>query len=414
MLSTSTITVDLGAVERNLAAIRDTLDAGDGSDPVRICAVIKADAYGLGAVRLAHRLEKCGVEMFGVYTLEEAVELLAASVRTPILVMSPVRSIADSDALYRAVSHGRLHFAVHSLEQAECLGRQADRFGVEIPAHLDLNTGMNRGGVRLEEAGEVLESLLAHRRMILAGVSTHFASAERDAAATAEQARRFEAFLAEHADRIPPKAVRHAANTFGLFRSRSTHLQMVRVGFALAGYGEEEMGDPGAFELLGFARRLEPAVRWVTEIAHLQWVDAGERVGYAGTWTAPRRTRVALAPVGYADGYPWSLSGTGVVRLRAGDEWLEAPVIGRVSMDQITIDVTDVPAGGAAIGSEVELIGTDRDAPTHLPEVARRAGTISHELLCRLSRRARRRYESHREPAAAGVVTRFSPTGQHV
>jgi alanine racemase len=173
------------------------------------------------------------------------------------------------------------------------------------------------------------------------------------------------------------------------------------------------MGDPDAFELRDLASRLEPAVRWTTEVAHLQWIDAGERVGYGGTWTAPRRTRVALAPVGYADGYPLSLSGTGVVRLRTGDAWAEAPVIGRVSMDQITIDVTDVPGGTAGIGSEVELVGTDRDAPTHLPEVARRAGTISHELLCRLSRRARRRYESHREPAGASVVTRPSPTAQH-
>jgi alanine racemase len=412
MLKTSQVSVDLSAVERNVATLREALGASGGDAPARLCAVIKADAYGLGAVRLAHRLEMCGVEMLGVYTLDEAVELLGASVRTPILVMSPVRSIADSDALYRAVSHGRLHFSTHSLEQAEALGKQADRFGVEIPAHLDLNTGMNRGGISLREGEEILEFVTRHRRMHVAGVSTHFASAESDGEATAAQAERFERWLEEMGERIPKNAVRHEANTFGLFRSRRTHQGMVRVGLALAGYAVEEMSDPEAFEFRELAERLDPAVRWTSEIAHVQWIDAGERVGYGGTFTAERRTRVALAPVGYADGYPHSLSGRGIVRVGSGDELFEAPLIGRVSMDQITIDATDLPGEMATVGATVELIGTDREAATHLPTVARTAGTISHEILCRLGRRAPKRYASHREHAGATVVTRRPPTAQ--
>jgi alanine racemase len=147
-------------------------------------------------------------------------------------------------------------------------------------------------------------------------------------------------------------------------------------------------------------------------VAHAQWIDAGERVGYGGTFTAERRTRVALAPVGYADGYPLALSGRGVVRIGREDELHEAPVIGRVSMDQITIDVTDVPSDLAGVGATVELIGTDRAAATHLPTVARIAGTVSHEILCRLGRRAPKRYASHREHAGTKVVTRRTPTAQ--
>ena len=190
MLNTSHIDVDLSAVEENVAVLREAL-ARPNATPAKLCAIIKANAYGLGAVRIAHRLEKCGVEMFGVYTLNEAVELLAASVRTPVLVMSPVHSIADSDTLYRAVSHGRLHFSAHSLEQAKALGKQADRFGVEIPIHVDVNTGMNRGAAPPAEATEILEYASGHRRLIIAGVSSHFADAHSDDALTMKQAEMF-------------------------------------------------------------------------------------------------------------------------------------------------------------------------------------------------------------------------------
>ena len=417
MLNTSHISVDLCAVDHNVRVLREALErapAAGGEEPVRICAVIKADAYGLGAVRVAHRLEKAGVEMLGVYTLDEAVELLGASVRTPVLVMSPVRSIADSDTLYRAVSHGRLHFTVHSLEQATLLGKQADRFGVELPVHLDVNTGLNRGGARVEACGEILEAVLGRRRLILAGVSTHFMDADRDGAGAREQAARLRALADEYAERLPGMAVLHASNTSGAFRSKGLHFGMVRVGYAIAGYGADAFeGGEEEFELRELAHALRPTVRWTSSVCHLQWVEAGERVGYGGEWTADRRSLVALVPVGYADGYPFSLTGKGVVRVLAGGELRDAPVIGRVSMDQITVDVTDLLGEGGGmtvgIGTEVELIGRDPEAATHLPTVARAAGTIAHELLCRLSRRVPRRYESPREPAGRVVTRRVAP-----
>jgi len=412
MLNTSHINVDLSAVEENVRVLRDALTPAQGDAP-KLCAVIKADAYGLGSVRVAHRLEK-KVDMFAVYTLNEAIELLNASVRTPILVMSPVYSIADSDTLYRAVSHGRLHFSVHALEQAHALAKQADRFGVEIPLHLDVNTGMNRGAAAPSEAAEILDFATSHRRLIVAGVASHFASADADDALTRKQTERFRDWLDEMGDRVPPKSILHASNTFALFRSSSMHLHMARVGYALAGYASEEFADPEHFEHSALAQRLVPAVRWMSIIAHTQWIDTGARVGYGGDWTAQRRSRLALVPVGYADGYPFSLSNKGQVRVvTESGEYFGAPVVGRVSMDQITIDITDLPASAAQIGSEVELISDDRDAPNHLPRLAKLAGTISHEILCGLGKRVPRRYLSHREPASPTVVTRASAPSAH-
>jgi len=412
LLHTSHINVDLSAVEENVRVLREALARPDGENP-RLCAVIKADAYGLGSVRIAHRLEK-KVDMFAVYTLTEAIELLSASVRTPILVMSPVYSIADSDTLYRAVSHGRLHFSVHALDQALALAKQADRFGVEIPVHLDVNTGINRGAAAPPEAAEILEFTRGHRRLIVAGVSSHFADASRDDALTRKQSARFRDWLREMGDRVPPKAILHEANTFGLFRSSTTHLSMTRIGYALAGYACEEFADPENFQHRAHAERLVPAVRWVSAIAHTQWIDAGERVGYGGDWTAQRRTRLALVPVGYADGYPFALSGKGRVRVETSENALiEAPVVGRVSMDQITVDITDLPASAAGVGSEVELIASDRDAPNHLPALAKLAGTISHEILCGLGKRVPRRYLSQREPATPVVVARPATPTAH-
>lgn len=412
MLHTSHINIDLSAVEENVRVLREALSHPDADENPRLCAVIKADAYGLGSVRVAHRLEK-KVDMFAVYTLNEAVDLLNASVRTPILVMSPVYSIADSDTLYRAVSHGRLHFYVHALEQAKAIAKQADRFGVEIPIHIDVNTGMNRAGAQPAEAAEILDFARAHRRLIVAGLSSHFADAHSDDALTRDQSARFRDWLVEMGERVPPKAILHEANTFGLFRASSTHLHMTRIGYALAGYASEEFADPANFEHRQLAARLVPAVRWLSVIAHTQWVDAGARVGYAGDWTAPRRSRIALVPVGYADGYPFALSNKGCVRIDDGEGgWIDAPVVGRVSMDQITLDITDLPTNVAVL-TEVELISDDRDASNHLPRLAQLAGTISHEILCGLGKRVPRRYVSQHEPAKPAVVTRRPAPTSH-
>lgn len=400
MTPESTIEVDLRAIADNFAVIRQACAVEDDSPdtpPVQICAILKADGYGMGASRIAKRLEIAGVDMIGVFTPDEARSMLTSIVRTPLLVLSPLRDLERGDALYRAATTGRLHLTVHDSEQLDALIWLADRFGLILPLHVEINTGMTRGGVAIEDADRVLQRIADRRRLRLAGLSTQFACAGSDPDFTEEQAARFFDFVDEVDRLIPDDCLLHAANTCALFRSADHHLDMVRVGLALFGCAEEEMERLDEADLIDHARRLEPAIRWTTRIVHVATIPEGQSVGYGATWTAPRESRIALLPVGYADGYPLGLSNAGVVRVRAGedgDDWLEAPVVGRVSMDQTTIDVTELPESAARVDAEVELIGRDREAQTHLPAVAKAAGTISHQVLCGVGARVKRRYIS--------------------
>lgn len=448
MQQTSRIEVDLGAVERNVAVVRRACARAAGADDghpsgaearttrsaaaasgtgigpgVGLCAVLKADGYGLGAIELAQWLERrCAAEMVAVYSAGDAERLTEAGVTTPILVLMPVETVSFDGAMHQAVRAGRVHFVLHNDDQLRALSAGAALLGapgtMRLPVHVEVDTGMSRGGCAPELARRLVERVGRDERLTLAGVFSHFASADRDDVFTLEQAARFDAWLSDCGGLIPRGCAVHLANSFGVFRSARHHRDMVRVGLALLGYLPEEARDAERFALLGLAAELTPAVRWLTRITHVTRIAPGTSVGYGGRWVARRATRLGLAPVGYADGYPLSLSGRnspagveappgGVVRVRTiSGRMAEAPVVGAVSMDQITIDLTDIAETQAGLSSEVEVIGVDKGAATHLPEVARRAGTMSHELLCRLSPRTPRKYV-----VSAGVVGRGEQRG---
>ena len=411
MAPLSTLEINLNSIAHNLSVVRDAcaVENDDNSaPPVQVCAVLKAGAYGLGASRIANRLEIAGVDMIAVFAADEARALLTSVVRTPLLVLSPMRDLERGDALYRAATTGRLHLTVHDAEQLDALIWLADRFGLILPLHVEINSGMSRGGVAISDADRVLQRIADRRRLRLAGLSTQFACADSDAAFTDDQASRFFDFVDEVDHLIPDDCLLHAANSFAVFRSADHHLDMVRVGLALYGFAAEEMTSVEDTGLLDHARRLEPAVRWTTSIVHVANIREGQRVGYGAAWRAPRDARVALAPVGYADGYPLSVAGAASVRIRAEDdsrEWHEAPVVGRVSMDQMTIDVTDLPEEIVRIGAEVEIVGCDRDAPTHLPTLARAAGTVSHQFMCGIGPRVKRVYKAAEGADPAALYT---------
>lgn len=409
MSAPSRIEIDLSAIETNVAVLRRALATG-GPRQVRICAVVKDDAYGLGANRIAKRLEVAAVDMLAVFTTGEARALIDAAVSTPILILSPVRAFARNDSLYRGITQGRVHMTLHDRAQLQSLADHSDRYGVILPLHLEVNTGLSRGGASPDEAAELVEEIARRRRLRLAGVSTHFASADSDAERTTVQARRFDNWLLRMQDHIPEDCLVHEAATFGVFRAGDRHRDMVRVGLSLYGYAAEEMADPGECDLIEHAADLRPAVRWLSDVAHVAMIPAGETVGYGATWCAGRETRLALIPVGYADGYPLALTNRGVVGIQCADgEMRYAPVAGRVSMDQITVDVTDFPLQDAGIGAPVEVFGADKNAPNYLPTMAAEAGTISHELLCRISGRVERRYPA-RDPMSEGPgVTGAAP-----
>lgn len=423
-MSTSRLEIDLGAIERNFARVQRLAGGGVG-----VCAVLKQDGYGLGSARIARRMLAAGAKMLAVYNLDEARTIFEAAPEATILVLMPVAGVDRTDALYRCAAAGRLHLVVHDLDQLTAVNDGASRLGITIPVHVQVDTGLSRGGERAEDALRIVERAVALSRVRPAGVMTHFASPGDDGAFTDEQWRVFESVVGRATAMAPGGLEVHAANSCGTFRSRRYHGTMVRVGESLYGMVGGAVWGEGrglaGMEFAAEARQMEPALRWTSTIAHVQEIPAGWPVGYGSTWRAPKRadgraTRVALIPVGYADGYPRSLGGQiaggpGVVSftgrrwerrallqdsaLRTGAVHL-APVIGRVSMDQITVDVTDVPEsflhvgreGSMMAGAEVELISADPAAPNHLPALASAGGTIAHELLCRLSARLERVY----------------------
>lgn len=424
-MPTSKLLIDLGAIDRNVGRLRAVITPDDPKQHVALCAVVKQDAYGLGAARLARRLAASGVDMLAVYGLDEARALVEAPIRQPVLVLMPVSHVDRADPLYRLAVCGRLHLVLHARAQAQDLGALAGRMGLDLPVHIQVDTGLSRGGCLPDEAQGLLEFVAAAPRLRLAGVMTHFAAPAGDEEFTREQARRLRAWIerakptlaaAAHKGAGPrtPLLV-HAASTVAALRSAPWHSTMIRAGQGLLGFGGEALRDEEHVEFAAAARSLEPCVRWITRIAHVQDVPAGWPVGYDRLWTAARPSRIALVPVGYANGYPRSLGGVAQVRL-TGALWDRArtsapgevapqpgwagpttgghfvPVVGRVSMDQITLDVTGLPEASCKVGAEVELVGADPEAPNHLPTLAHAAGTITHELLCRVAPTVERVY----------------------
>lgn len=413
--STSWIEVDLPAISGNVRVVRDVLasriagsaSGGKASAAVKpaICAVMKADGYGLGAARVAKRLQLSGVEMLAVYSPEQARALVEAAITSPILMLMPLHDLDRGDVLYRAASRGQLHLTIHDTATLDAAVTITERLGLRLAVQLEVDTGMSRGGASLDEAAGLLKRIIAHPRLILTGVFNHFASADSNRDETRGQSEAFSNWLQQNRRLIPEEAVIHEANTFGTFRSSGFHRSMVRVGLALIGFAGEDFGDSADFEFEAEAARLTPAVRWMSQIVHMKSIDPGTPVGYGATWRAARPTRVGLVPVGYADGYPLSLSNQAQVgvMMRGGMKAF-VPLIGRVSMDQITVDLTDVPSDQVGIGSPVEVVGNDRTAPNHLPTLAKRAGTIGHELLCRLSPRLTRQYLAVEKPVAPAIT----------
>ncbi|MEM9083034.1 MAG: alanine racemase [Planctomycetota bacterium] len=406
MQGTSHLEIDLTAIDHNLAVLRRALISSGRS--AKICAALKADAYGLGAVRIAKRLSIRAIDMIAVYTLDQARDLVDAAIQQPILVLMPAQGFDRSDSLYRAAQQGRIHFTIHDLHSLELVAALGERLGMALPVHVELDTGMARGGSNPETATQLVQQIADTRRLWLAGLSTQFASAGTDELMTFEQASMLADWAADLGDLVPSDCVMHLSNTSGVFRSAALHSGMVRVGAGLLGYASEHFGDPQAAELIDLAGELKPAVRWLSRIVHVQEVEAGRTVGYAAAWRATRRTRLGLVPVGYAEGYPYTLSSdlrhgaagemTKVgVSTANGTEYVD--VIGRVSMDQIVIDLTDLDQE-ITIGSTVELYGNEKNAPNHVPTLAKAAGVNTYELLCRVNPKVPRVYLAVEEAKA--------------
>ena len=395
---TSHIEVDLGAIEHNLRVIR-----GIVSNEGVICAVVKADAYGLGAVRVADRMVSAGVDMLAVYSPSEASELLAAGIDCPVLVLMPLREITRIDPLYRGILSGQLHLALHDERHLEDLLRLADRFGAVLNVHLKIDTGLRRAGCPAVSAPALLRRIAACPRVRLRGVMTHLQSAASDDRATTAQMEVLDDVLASAAGVVPGDCLVHAANSAAMLRDPRHHRSAVRVGLAWAGYA---VTMDGGTTRPSTASLLRPCVTWRSRIVQHKRIERGARVGYGAAWTARRPSVLGIVPVGYADGYPPSLAATdhdprgGFVGVLASGVSGHAPVVGHVSMDQITIDLTDLEVGDRVsdalpgVGTLVEIVSADVEAPNGLERIASTGGVTLHEMLCRMHPRIQRTYRT--------------------
>ncbi|MEO6192783.1 MAG: alanine racemase [Thermoanaerobaculia bacterium] len=385
------VDVDLAALENNLARIRERLAGSPApAAPAKIMAVVKADAYGHGAVGVSRALEAAGVDWLGVALLEEGAEIRRAGVQLPVLVLGTARP--EKIALY---ARYRLTPTLSSL--AELLRWQEWTAGQREPqpVHLKVDTGMSRLGVAMDEVPRALAILRGSPGLRLAGLLSHFGDADDlGSPRNPAQEERFAAVLALLEPGERDGILIHMANSAAALHRPESRFALVRIGISI--YGLDPVDETTDRQpRMG----LQPVMSVRARIVQLREVPAGTPLSYGGRTVTRRRSRVAVVPVGYADGYAWRLTGKAEALVRGR----RVPVAGSVTMDMTLLDVTEA---GAELGDEVVLLGRQGNEEITATELAAHAGTISWEILCHLGLRLPRRYV--REGRVEELMSRFS------
>lgn len=372
--------VSLASLRQNFRTVQKHVGVG-----VTVCAVVKADAYGHGAVECSRALEAEGARWLGVTSLDEAIPLRDADVKANILLMTGFWRGEETE-----IVRLQLTPTVWEPWHIEALEKAASALGVTRHAvHLKVDTGMGRLGTAVEQLPRVLDGLKAAKHLVLEGLSTHLASSEiMDAPSVAEQQRNFD--LARSMVReagLNPTFI-HMSNTGAVISRKETWNSMVRPGVAL--YGYYLPFQRAGREVSGRTLRLpvKPILTWKTRILSLRDFEANHPLGYGGTYVTKAPAHVAVLPVGYADGFNRQLSNRGRVIVR--DHY--APIVGSVSMDLTLVDVTGIP--GVAVGDEVILLGAVDSLSVDALEHAELANSTPYEILCNISKRVPRRYPS--------------------
>lgn len=364
--------VDLAALSQNYRSIRRFLTPG-----CRYLAIVKADGYGHGAATVASLLQKEGADWFGVATLEEALKLRRQGIYRPILVLGYTDPTAAAVLASNTITQ-----TLFSEEYALQLAQEAARAGCTVDCHVKIDTGMSRLGFEAENPGTVplIENLAAESRLHLTGIFTHFAVADEDTEVSREFTERQFTLFMQVCNRLQAAGVnvglRHCCNSAGTLLHPDYHLDMCRIG--LSQYGLDP--DPCMKDLL----QIRPAMSLYTVVSMVKEIPAGATVSYGRQYTAPSPRRIATVAIGYADGYPRALSNRAEMLLHGK----RAPVVGRVCMDQLMLDVTDIPE--ARMGDIAVAAGCEGDESITFDDWARWAGTINYEVLCGISKRVPR------------------------
>ncbi len=361
------VSIDLDILEANFSEI--AAKAGTA-----VCAIIKADAYGHGAVRVAKALrDKCS--FFGVSSILEALELRQARILNPILILGHTPVSAFPEAICQNIRPAIFHY-----EDALALSEAAVKLNQTAPFHFAVDTGMSRIGFPDTEASaDLCAKIAALPNLQAEGLFSHFATADcADLTRSAQQAARFDAFDAMLRARGVHVPLRHLDNSAGLMNF-DRHYEMVRSGIVT--YGMYPSGEIDTALL-----PIRPVLQWHSRVTHVKQVPPGVAISYGGTFVTKQETCVATIPVGYADGYRRSLSGKFHVLIRGK----RAPILGRICMDQMMVDVTDIP--GVCVNDRVVLVGTDGDETITMEQIAAAADSFNYEFVCGISRRVPRYY----------------------
>lgn len=361
--------INLDAVNRNINNVIEKIGS-----KTKLLAVIKADAYGHGAVEIGRLLEdRCS--FFGVACTAEALELINAGLTKPILILGYV-----SPFEYPTIVKNNIRIPIFSFEDAKALSDEAVRQGKTVPFHFCIDTGMSRIGFQInEESAEICKKISALPNIKAEGLFSHFATAdEKDLTKAMAQRSRYIDFDNMLKDRGVNVEIRHLNNSAGIMVF-DKYFDMVRSGIITYGLYPSEEVDKSLLNI-------EPALQWKTHISHIKTLPAGREISYGGTYKTTADTVIATIPVGYADGYPRSLSNKGRVIINGK----YAPIVGRICMDQFMVNVTDIP--NVKVGDCVTLVGTDGYAYLSMEEVSNLSGSFNYELPCRISRRVPRVY----------------------
>jgi len=363
--------IDLDALAGNLRSTRDFIGEG-----VKVMGVVKANAYGHGSVECSKRLEAEGIDWLGVAIVDEAVELRAAGVNSSILCLGSFWPGQEELLFDHEITP-----VVFDLDHAELLDSHARERNLSKNIHIKVDTGMNRVGVPFGDVADFAEEFRRFENLHVEGLMTHFASADDlTDDFTSLQMRHFAVAVSTFHEKGFRPGVLDMANSPGAVAHYDSRATMVRVGGILYGLGDDVL--PKGVE----RPDLRPVMSLHTRIAFLKKVAAGEGIGYGRTFTTKRESVIATLPIGYHDGLPRCLSNIGRVIVNGR----YAPVVGRISMDWTTIDVTDVP--NVSADDEVTLIGAQSDSIIKAEEIASLMGTISYEVTCGIGQRVRRIY----------------------
>lgn len=358
--------IDHASLTHNYRAIARLLPRGTG-----VLAVIKANAYGHGLVPVGRTVSRCGARFLGVTSVEEALALREAGIRTPPFIMG---NIFPFESLIPAIRN-EIRITIASVESARMCDLYARKMGKKVFGHAKIDTGMGRIGVNVRNGAEFVRVVRKFPSIRLEGIYTHFADSADDPTFTRKQLRLFSDLVADLKSSGVSIPYVHCDNSAGLLKYPESRFTLVRPGLSL--YGAWSADEPGA-------PKLRPVLSWKSRIVYLKDVDAGTPISYAGTFVTQRRSRIATAAFGYADGFRRSLSNKAQVLVRGR----RVPEIGRVTMDMTMLDVTGVP--GVTVGDEVVLIGRQGDESIPVQELAKWLETSSYETLCGITARVPR------------------------